>query len=168
MSIDYEFKGWMGLDKESAKGNMKWQGYEPKPFEETDIDIKITHCGICGSDLHTLRSGWGPTLYPCCVGHEIVGTAVKVGSKAERGIKVGDRVGVGAQCASCMKPDCEECAGGLENHCQNAMVGTYNGKFADGAKSYGKPSLAMLIVEIVLTVHQVATQTTGGDPLTLS
>lgn len=136
MSNSYKFQGWLGLDPSSVKGNMKWQGYEPKTWEETDVDIKVTHCGICGSDLHTLRSGWAPTMYPCCVGHEVVGTAVKVGSKAERGIKVGDRVGVGAQSSSCLKPDCEECASGMENHCMN-MVGTYNGKYDDGSKSYG-------------------------------
>jgi D-arabinose 1-dehydrogenase-like Zn-dependent alcohol dehydrogenase len=54
---DYQFQGWVGLDK-NAVGNMKWQTFEPKPWEETDVDIKITHCGICGSDLHTLSSGW--------------------------------------------------------------------------------------------------------------
>lgn len=48
----------MGLDADSAKGNMVWKDYEPKPWEETDVDIKITNSGICGSDLHTLRSGW--------------------------------------------------------------------------------------------------------------
>jgi len=60
---DYSFQGWMGLDKSSVDGNMVWQEYTPKPFEETDIDIEITHCGICGTDLHTLRSGHGPTPY---------------------------------------------------------------------------------------------------------
>ena len=78
-----------------------------RQWSEEDVDIEISHCGICGSDLHTLRSGWKPTNYPCCVGHEIVGRAVKVGNKVERGIKVGDRVGVGAQSSSCLKPDCE-------------------------------------------------------------
>lgn len=48
----------MGLNKESANGKMVWQEFEPKPWEETDVDIKVTHCGICGSDMHTLRSGW--------------------------------------------------------------------------------------------------------------
>jgi threonine dehydrogenase-like Zn-dependent dehydrogenase len=57
-SADYKFEGWLGLDPSSAEGNMKWGEFEPKPWEETDVDIKISHCGICGSDLHTLRSGW--------------------------------------------------------------------------------------------------------------
>ena len=68
-STDYKFQGWTGLDAGAAEGNMKWQSYEPKNWEETDVDIKVTHCGICGSDLHTLRSGWMPTIYPCCVGY---------------------------------------------------------------------------------------------------
>lgn len=103
----------MGLDKDAVNGNMVWQEYEPKPFEDTDVDIKITHCGICGSDIHTLRSGWVPTSYPVCVGHEIVGHAVRVGDKV-KDIKVGDRVGVGAQSGACLnqKGDCEACADG--------------------------------------------------------
>lgn len=59
---DYKFEGWMGLDPKAAGGNMVWQEFQPKTWEETDIDIKITHCGICGSDLHTLRSGWVASL----------------------------------------------------------------------------------------------------------
>jgi D-arabinose 1-dehydrogenase-like Zn-dependent alcohol dehydrogenase len=58
MSTDYKFEGWLGLDQSAAEGNMKWAEFEPKPWEETDVDIKISHCGICGSDIHTLRSGW--------------------------------------------------------------------------------------------------------------
>jgi hypothetical protein len=66
---DYKFEGWMGLGPESADGKMVWQEFpkDRKPFEETDVDIQITHSGICGSDLHTLRSGWGPTPYVCWI-----------------------------------------------------------------------------------------------------
>ena len=65
---DYKFQGWLALDPESVNGKMEWQTFEPKTWEETDVDIKVTHCGICGSDIHTLRSGWvsGPiSLYQC-------------------------------------------------------------------------------------------------------
>lgn len=55
---DYKFEGWLGLDKDAAAGNMVWREYEPKLWTEDDVDIKVSHCGICGSDLHTLRSGW--------------------------------------------------------------------------------------------------------------
>jgi alcohol dehydrogenase (NADP+) len=73
-------------------------------------------------------------MYPCCVGHEITGVAVKVGKNVKH-LKVGDRCGVGAQSGSCL--DCEECAAGMEQYCSNSVVGTYNGKYADGSKSYG-------------------------------
>lgn len=70
------------------------------------------------------------------MGHEIVGKAVRVGSKAEKGIKVGDRVGVGAQNNACLKPDCPECSAGLENYCQH-VVNTYAAKHPDGSLTYG-------------------------------
>lgn len=72
-------------------------------------------------------------MYPCCVGHEITGIAVKVGSNVKH-LKVGDRVGVGAQSGSCL--DCEQCKAGQEQYC-TGNVGTYNSKYADGSKSYG-------------------------------
>jgi alcohol dehydrogenase (NADP+) len=42
MSTDYKFQGWMGLDKSADQGNMKWQEYEPKKWEETDVDIQVS------------------------------------------------------------------------------------------------------------------------------
>ncbi|TVY16778.1 NADP-dependent alcohol dehydrogenase 6 [Lachnellula arida] len=134
MSAPYKFEGWMGLDKDCIKGKMVWQEYEPKHWTEDDVDIKITHCGICGSDIHTLRSGWGQSLYPCCVGHEITGTAAKVGKNVKH-IKLGDRIGVGAQSASCL--DCEQCLNNEEHYCVKGMIGTYNSKYEDGSKTYG-------------------------------
>lgn len=81
----------------------------------------------------------GPTMYPCVVGHEIVGIAVQVGSKVDH-IKIGDRVGVGAQADSCQNRTvkCNSCAGGHENQCFNiGRCDTYNGVFLNGGKSYG-------------------------------
>jgi alcohol dehydrogenase (NADP+) len=74
--------------------------YEPKAWDEEDVDIKIQYSGVCGSDLHTMSGGWGEVDYPQVVGHEIVGIAVKVGSKVKH-VKEGDLVGVGAQNDSC-------------------------------------------------------------------
>lgn len=137
MATDYVFEGWLGRTPEAVNGKMEWGAFEPKKWEEEDVDIQITHCGICGSDLHTLRSGWGETPYPCCVGHEIVGKAVRVGSNV-KDIKVGDRVGVGAQARSCLQPDCVECSSGLENHCPRGSVNTYGSVYPNGeGKSYG-------------------------------
>ncbi|CAI4219655.1 unnamed protein product [Parascedosporium putredinis] len=134
---DYKFEGWLGRTPEAINGKMEWAEYEPKKWTEDDVDIQVTHCGICGSDLHTLRSGWGATPYPCCVGHEIVGKAVRVGKNISH-IKVGDRVGVGAQGRSCMKSDCPECGIGKWNYCSRGAVNTYGSVYPDGeGKSYG-------------------------------
>lgn len=66
---DYKFEGWLGHDKDSVKGKMQWGEFEPKPWEETDVDIQVTHSGICGTDIHTLRSGWvSLTRHPLIVG----------------------------------------------------------------------------------------------------
>lgn len=136
----------MGEDEKSAEGNMVWQEYEPKKWEETDVDIRITHCGICGSDIHVLRSGWSKAPYPVVVGHEIVGVAVRVGSQAEGDIKVGDVVGVGAQADACLNRDlggdskeskCHECDNGNENYCTQ-MRPTFGSTFlSTGDKTQG-------------------------------
>lgn len=55
---EYKFEGWLGHDEQAAEGKMTWGDFQPKTWEETDVDIKITHSGICGTDLHMLRSGW--------------------------------------------------------------------------------------------------------------
>ncbi|KAM5343212.1 hypothetical protein ACJ41O_014178 [Fusarium nematophilum] len=134
---DYEFQGWLGHSPDAANGKMQWGTFEPKKWEDNDVDIQITHCGVCGSDLHTLRSGWGETPYPCCVGHEIVGKAVRVGSNVKN-IRVGDRVGVGAQARSCLRDDCPECSAGRPNYCPTGSINTYGSVYpGDVGKSYG-------------------------------
>ena len=88
----------------------------------TDVQVDIAYCGVCHSDLHTVRSEWPGTLYPCVPGHEIVGRVTAVGDHVS-GHKVGDLVGVGCIVDSCKH--CEDCGDGLENYCDH-MVGTYN------------------------------------------
>ncbi|OZJ01719.1 hypothetical protein BZG36_05179 [Bifiguratus adelaidae] len=107
-----------------------------KTFTENDVDIDITHCGICGSDIHTMDEGWGHTLYPATVGHEIAGVVARVGTNVKN-VKVGDRAGVGAQCDSC--GSCEECQSGNENICsgKGGMISTYNSRHPDGTPTQG-------------------------------
>ncbi|MGY4515824.1 NAD(P)-dependent alcohol dehydrogenase [Lysobacter sp. HA18] len=93
-----------------------------------DVQIEIAYCGVCHSDLHTVRSEWSGTLYPCVPGHEIVGTVSAVGSDVN-GFAVGDTVGVGCMVDSCQH--CPSCAEGLEQYCENGFVGTYNGPTQD-------------------------------------
>ena len=96
--------------------------FKPKKFGANDVDIKIECCGVCGSDVHSITGGWGEVPLPICVGHEVIGKAVKVGDKVTS-CKVGDRVGVGAQIWSCMK--CKQCKSDNENYCPH-MVGMYH------------------------------------------
>ncbi|WP_424682749.1 NAD(P)-dependent alcohol dehydrogenase [Frateuria sp. YIM B11624] len=93
-----------------------------------DVQIDIAYCGVCHSDLHTVRSEWAGTLYPCVPGHEIVGHVSAVGDEVT-GFKVGDTVGVGCLVDSCQH--CASCGEGLEQFCENGFVGTYNGKTPD-------------------------------------
>ncbi|KAK2743656.1 hypothetical protein FQN57_004765 [Myotisia sp. PD_48] len=100
--------------------------FKLKPFEEHDIDIKVMACGVCGSDIHTITGGWGPKLFPLCVGHEIVGTVVRTGAKVTS-VKEGQRVGVGAQVYSC--GDCKQCKNDNETYCPNIIIDTYGSKW---------------------------------------
>ncbi|KAJ1029442.1 hypothetical protein NDA13_002691 [Ustilago tritici] len=108
--------------------DFKIYDFELKKETDDDVDIAITHCGVCGSDVHTISGGWGPLNHDFCIpGHEIIGTATKVG-KNVKGIKVGDRVGVGAQVDSC--GECVPCKDEQEQYCQGngkvGLVDTYN------------------------------------------
>ncbi len=100
---------------------------EPKP---NDVQIDILFCGVCHSDLHTVRNEWGGTIYPCVPGHEIVGRVTKVGSDVKNH-KAGDLAGVGCMVDSCR--ECQSCKEGLEQYCEKGMVGTYNGQERDGS-----------------------------------
>lgn len=57
-----QFQGWLGKDAKSV-GNLEWGSFEPKKWTEDDVDIEVSHCGICGTDLHMLKSAWGPIPY---------------------------------------------------------------------------------------------------------
>ena len=104
--------------------------YEPKTLDPLEVEVRITHCGICHSDVHLIDNDWGFSAFPLVPGHEIVGIVSNVGSEVNR-IKIGDRVGIGWQSGSCH--ECEWCDKGEENLCdksQPTCVGRYGG-FAD-------------------------------------
>ena len=87
-----------------------------------DVQIDILYCGVCHSDLHTIRSEWQGNTYPCVPGHEIVGRVVKVGKDVNK-FKEGDTVGVGCMVDSCLT--CANCKEDLEQFC-SAITFTYN------------------------------------------
>jgi len=113
---------------------VEWQ-YEPKTLLDNDVEIEISHCGICHSDIHTLDCDWGQAMFPLIVGHEIVGVVRKAGQSSK--FKVGERVGVGAQVYSCQDfASCKSCRYDNDQHCPKITF-TYNSKYPDGSMAYG-------------------------------
>ncbi|NND11025.1 MAG: NAD(P)-dependent alcohol dehydrogenase, partial [Flavobacteriaceae bacterium] len=104
--------------------------YELPDIGNEQVDIKVHYCGICHSDLSMINNEWGMTQYPLVPGHEIVGEVVDVGSEV-KGLKKGDKVGLGWFSGSCMH--CNQCMDGKQHLCGNAegiIVGRHGG-FAD-------------------------------------
>ncbi|ONI89745.1 alcohol dehydrogenase [Saccharothrix sp. ALI-22-I] len=98
-----------------------------------DVLIDVSYCGICHTDIHTVRGEWGPRSYPLVPGHEIVGTVAAVGAEVTR-FALGDRVGVGCMVGSC--GTCASCRSGQEQDCA-ARVGTYGDTDTDGTITQG-------------------------------
>ena len=129
-----------------------------------DVQIDIAFCGVCHSDLHTVRSEWGGTLYPCVPGHEIVGHVSAVGNEVSR-FQVGDTVGVGCMVGSCRQ--CPACDEGLEQYCEKGLIGTYNGPTQDppGHTLGGYSQRIVVDQEFVLAIRHLAEQLAAVAPL---
>lgn len=103
-----------GLAAHAAGAELLQFQYDPGELKPNDVEIAITHCGICRSDLHLIMNDWGVSQYPFIPGHEIIGTVADLGSQVH-GLEKGQRVGLGWQSNSCGV--CEWCARGMENLC---------------------------------------------------
>lgn len=117
------------------KGSFEKFTYTLPELGTEQVDIKVTYCGVCHSDLSMVNNEWGMTQYPIVPGHEVVGEVVAIGSEVKN-IKVGDKVGLGWYSESCMH--CHECMDGSHNLCSNAeqtIVGRHGG-FADYVRAH--------------------------------
>ncbi len=121
------------------------------------MQIEILFCGVCHSDLHTVRGEWGDIAYPQVPGHEIVGRVVATGADV-RNFAAGDLVGVGCLVDSCRT--CASCKDGLEQYCENGFVGTYGGV----EKQSGKPTQGGYSDGIVVEERFVVRIPDGLDP----
>ena len=125
-------KGYAG---QSATEPLGPYSFERRDLRPHDVQIEILYCGVCHSDLHTVRSEWGPAVYPCVPGHEIVGRVTSVGEHVSK-FKAGDLAGVGCLVDSCR--ECHNCKQGLEQYCEKGATFTYNSPDrVDGTNTLG-------------------------------
>jgi uncharacterized zinc-type alcohol dehydrogenase-like protein len=114
----------------TAQGSFEPFDFDPGEIGHEEVEIEVSHCGICHSDLSMLNNDWGITAYPFVGGHEAVGTVVALGEGA-KGLEIGQSVGVGWSAYSCLS--CHQCLSGYHNLCpgvQGTIVGRH-GAFAD-------------------------------------
>lgn len=118
-----------GYAAQAAGESLQPFAFDPGPLSPEEVDVQVTHCGICHTDVAVVDNEWGFSQYPAVPGHEIVGTVAAVGSNVHR-LKVGQRVGVGALCGSCM--ECEWCEAGRQHVCAKIPKGTVMGGHKGG------------------------------------
>ncbi len=106
-----------GLAAHAAGSELLPLKYDPGKLGTNEVEIAITHCGICHSDIHLIANDWGISQYPFIPGHEIIGTVAALGSEV-RSLELGQRVGLGWQSNSCGQ--CEWCMRGQENLCPSS------------------------------------------------
>ena len=125
--------------------------FDRRDLGNDDVQIEILYCGVCHSDLHTVRGDWGPATYPCVPGHEIVGRVLKVGKDVNK-FKEGDTVGVGCMVDSCRT--CANCKDNLEQFCEKGTTFTYNSPDKHtGGITYGGYSESIVVdKEFVLKI----------------
>ena len=128
----------------AAKAPLERTTIERREVGEFDVLIDIKFVGICHSDIHQAREGWGEATFPMVPGHEIAGIVSEVGAGVTK-YQVGDRVGVGCLVDSCR--ECESCKAGEEQYCTGGNVFTYNSIGKDGELTYGGYSQKVVVDE---------------------
>ncbi|WP_431998948.1 NAD(P)-dependent alcohol dehydrogenase [Streptomyces fungicidicus] len=129
----------------AAKAPLERTTIERREVGEHDVLIDIRFAGICHSDIHQAREGWGDAIFPMVPGHEIAGVVSEVGPGVTA-FRAGDRVGVGCMVDSCR--ECGNCRAGREQYCTGGgMVGTYNALGKDGEPTYGGYSQKIVVDE---------------------
>ena len=126
------YQAWVA---KSAKQPLVLETVDLGPLGVEDVEVAVEHCGLCHSDISILNNDWGISQYPAILGHEVVGRITAVGPSA-KGLKIGQRVGVGWNAGSCMH--CHECMSGSHHLCpevQPTIVG-HRGGFASHVRSH--------------------------------
>ena len=149
----------------SAKSPLILDIIERRDTTERDVQIEILFCGICHSDLHTVRNEWSsvmPTTYPCVPGHEIVGRVTEVGSAVTE-YKAGDLVGVGCMVDS--DQTCPNCQADVEQFCPNSTFTYISPDKHLGGVTYGGYSENIVVDEKFVLKVPVNLDPAGVAPL---
>lgn len=152
-------KGYAAM---TARGELQPFLFERREVGSHDVLIKITHCGICHSDIHQARDEWGGSIFPMVPGHEIVGTVTQVGNAVKK-FRAGDRAGVGCFVDSCRT--CGPCREGQEQYCETGMLFTYNGRDKNGEPTQGGYSTQIVVDENYVLRIPSALSSAGAAPL---
>lgn len=107
----------------SASEAMRTIEVQRRDLRAFDVEFDVLYCGICHSDLHSIRNDWGNATYPLVPGHEIVGRIRAIGTEVTK-FRVGDLVGVGCIIGSC--GHCEHCHEGEEQFCLEGITFSFN------------------------------------------
>ena len=134
-------KGYASFD---ATSPLTFYEFDRREIGDSDVLIEIKYCGVCHSDIHTVRDEWGGAKYPLVPGHEIVGVVKKVGSTVQS-YQEGSIVGVGCMVDSC--GDCACCNDNLEQFCHQGATFTYNSQEANGSITKGGYSNQIVVNE---------------------
>ncbi|EBT8971132.1 alcohol dehydrogenase catalytic domain-containing protein, partial [Salmonella enterica subsp. enterica serovar Montevideo] len=115
-----------------AGGELELYEYDAGELQPEDVEVRVDYCGICHSDLSMIDNEWGFSQYPLVAGHEVIGRVAALGSAAQdKGLKVGQRVGIGWTARSC--GHCDACISGNQINCLEGAVPTIlnRGGFAE-------------------------------------
>ena len=128
-----------------------------------DVQIEILFCGVCHSDVHTVRNEWQGTTYPCVPGHEIIGRVTQVGAQVQK-FKAGDIAGVGCLVDSCRT--CGSCEEHLEQFCDKGAIFTYNSPDKhSGGVTFGGYSESIVVDEAFVLQIPGNLDLAGAAPL---
>ncbi|QNK02638.1 NADPH-dependent aldehyde reductase Ahr [Dyella telluris] len=125
-------KGWAA---QQAGAPLVLSEFDLGPLGAEQVEVAVDYCGICHSDLSMINNEWGMSRYPFVPGHEVIGRITALGTEA-KGLRIGQRVGIGWSSASCMH--CKQCLSGHQNLCSEleATIGGRHGGFADKVRAH--------------------------------
>jgi uncharacterized zinc-type alcohol dehydrogenase-like protein len=126
------YKAWVA---KAAKQKLALETVDLGPLGVEDVEVAVESCGLCHSDVSVLNNDWGISAYPAILGHEVIGRITAVGSSA-KGLRVGQRVGVGWYSGSCMH--CHQCMTGSQHLCAQAQptILGHRGGFASHVRTH--------------------------------